>query len=205
MHFEYTFRMMTDSAPNSDPQPGPRPYPAEYVREETLRDGSKVTIRPIRPEDGPELQRGFQQLSPESKYLRFLEVRKELSEAQALEFATVDYDKRMALVAEAEYEGEQRVVGVARYSKPEQDTRDLVETAIVVGDEFQGRGLGTLLMKNLALYAMDHGVKGFLATVHTSNMKIMNFIKKSGLDSHKSLLEPGTWEVSLLFPEREQK
>jgi acetyltransferase len=203
MQFGYTFRMMTESTPNSYAHP--RPYPAEYVREDTLRDGSKVTIRPIRPEDAAELRRGFEQLSSESKYLRFLEVRKELSEKQAQEFATVDYDERMALVAEAEYEGEQRVVGVARYSKPEQDSRGLVETAIIVGDQFQGRGLGTLLMKHLAFYAMDHGVKGFLATVHTSNMKIMNFIKKSGLSSHKTLLEPGTWEVSLLFPEREQE
>ena len=182
-------------------------YPTETIESVTLRDGTPVNIRPIRPDDAPRLQAGFARLSPQSIYLRFLQTFRELSDKQAREFATVDYLNRMALVASIPGEGDERLIGVARYSmvapaNPGGLTQPvapaepgLAEGAIVVGDEFHNRGLGTILLDRLVKYARAHGVTAFLATVHLTNSQIMRFIQRSGFPYEKKMIEPGIWEV----------
>lgn len=163
-------------------------------------------IRPILPCDAPELQEGFLRLSAESVYLRFFETVKTLSDKQAFEFANVDYVNRMAFVGEIEEQGERNLIGVSRYSLLGPNRQGIAEAAIVVLDEYQRLGLGTLLMESLLRYARNHGVTGILATVHTSNIKILRFIKRSGLPTHKQMLEPGVWEVIIdLSPLSEEK
>ena len=72
------------------------PYPSEYIEEIQLRDGTRVTLRPIRPEDAPLLQEAFTRLSPQTIYMRFLEIFRHLSDEQARFFADVDYHSKMA-------------------------------------------------------------------------------------------------------------
>lgn len=174
-----------------------RDYPNEAVVTAALRDGTPVLIRPIRPDDAPRLQDSFRRLSPRSVYLRFLEAYKELSDRQAREFACLDYFNRMALVAEIEENGDRRLIGVARYAMIPGEEKGLAEAAVVVVDEYQGRGLGTLLMRNLVQYAGRHEVRAFLATVHVSNAIILYFIRRSGLPTKKKIVEPGVWEVRI--------
>jgi acetyltransferase len=173
-------------------------YPAEYIEEVTLKDGARVTIRPIRPDDAPLLQEGFKRLSPESIYLRFLEAYNEMTDEQAQEYATVDYQKRMALVGAVQEDGEERLVVVARYALIEKEP-GAAEAAIVVRDDYQRRGLGTIAMERLARYARDHGVDYFYGTILMSNFKILHFIERSGLPFDRKMLEPGTWEVRVRF------
>lgn len=170
-------------------------YPYEAVETAALRDGTPVLIRPIRPDDAPRLQEGFRRLSPRSIYLRFLEAYKELSDRQAREFSCLDYVNRMALVAEIEEDGESHLIGVARYAMIPGAEEGLAEAAVVVVDEYQGRGLGKLLMRHLVQYARQHGVHTFLATIHVSNAVILHFIRSSGLPMEKKIVEPGVWEV----------
>jgi acetyltransferase len=177
-------------------------YPGEYIEKISLADGTQVTIRPILPEDAPGLQEAFSRLSPQSVYLRFLETFKQLTDKQAQELAELDYQKRMALVAEVVEQGEKHLVGVARYAmldtahaESPQNVEGVAESAIVVVDEYQGRGLGTILLERLVMYAREHGVQAFMATVHHSNARIMRFIQRSGFISHKRMLEPGVWEI----------
>ncbi len=130
-------------------------------------------------------------------YLRFLESFRELPEAQARALASVDYRNRMALVAEIEENGERHLIGVARYAMVGPLHPGMAEAAVVVVDEFQGKGLGTLMLDRLVYYARRHGVSAFLATVHQSNNRIMRFIKRSGFPFERKYLEPGVWEVRI--------
>jgi GNAT superfamily N-acetyltransferase len=175
----------------------PENYPSESIEEVILRDGTLVTIRPIRPDDAPRLQAGFKRLSAESIYLRFLETTKELSDEQAQRFATVDYQTSMAMVGIIREDGEERLVFSARYVCVGESDPGAAETAIVVRDDFQNRGLGTLAMEHLGRYAVQHGVTTFIATVHISNARIMHFIRRSGFPYDRKMIEPGTWQVRL--------
>ena len=173
----------------------PENYPWDWVEDVTLLNDLQVTIRPIRPDDAARLQEGFKRLSPQSRYLRFLETSNELSDKQARELSNLDYDTRMALVAETTTDEGVFLVGVARYATLAPEHPDWAECAIVVADEIQQRGLGSLLMNRLGRYAVNHGVKVFIGTIHLTNTTMLRFIKRAGLPYEKTIIEPGIWEV----------
>ncbi|MCU0488985.1 MAG: GNAT family N-acetyltransferase [Anaerolineales bacterium] len=175
----------------------PPGYPAEWTEQVPLRDGARVTIRPILPRDAPLLQEGFTRLSAQSIYYRFLESARQLSDEQAQRLANLDYQDRMALVAVIEEQGIERLVGVARYAFSPEHGPGAAETAVVVRDDYHGRGLGTILYKRLILYAQQHGVTTFIGTIHQSNNVVMKFIRKSGLPFEREMIEPGTFLVKI--------
>ncbi len=160
----------------------------------TLGSGVQVTIRPIRLDDAPRLQALVARLSPESIFLRFLAVVKGLSDKEARRLATVDYQTQMALVATIDEDGEEQIIGVARYALVDGAEPGLAEAAVVVEDRHQRQGLGSLLLKRLVSYARQHGVSAFLANVHPSNEPIMRFVRRSGLPAD-SRAEAGMWEI----------
>jgi acetyltransferase len=174
-------------------------YPSDYVESVTLRDGTGVTIRPIRPDDAPGLQVTFTRLSSQTVYLRFFETFKQLSDKQATYFANVDYHDSMALVAEVMEAGEDSIIAVARYDMLSDSEPGAAESAIVVRDDYQNRGLGTIIMIRLLNYAREHGVTSFLATIHASNARIMNFVKRSGFPFERKMIEPGIMQVRVIL------
>jgi GNAT superfamily N-acetyltransferase len=173
--------------PEELPEDAPAPYQPELL---TLRDGTEVVIRAIVPEDAPLLQALFRRLSPESVYLRFLTRLKELSQNQAVRLANVDYYTQMALVATLGPD----IIGVARYAPSMDQAPGMAEAAVVVQDEYQSRGLGTLLLSRLSDYAREHGVVAFVASIHQSNERILHFVRKSGLRT-ESRIEAGVWQI----------
>jgi acetyltransferase len=175
----------------------PPGYPAEWIEQVRLKDGTLLTIRPILPMDAPLLQEGFTRLSPQSIYYRFLESARQLSDEQAHSLANLDYQDRMALVAVIEEQGIERLIGVARYAFSPEHGPGAAETAVVVRDDYHGRGLGTLLYKRLILYAQQHGVTMFIGTIHQSNSVVMKFIRKSGLPFEREMIEPGAFLVKI--------
>jgi len=169
-----------------------------------LKDGSTVTLRPIRPDDAPRLQEGFSRLTPHTIYMRFFQPVKELTDQQASELAEVDYQQRMAIIGYVPEDGHERLVVVARYGMLERVEPGLAEAAIVVRDDYQGRGLGKIAMQHLVQYAREHGVRGLVATVHANNSPVLAFIRNSGVLFKKKMLEPGVWEIIVpLDPEDE--
>ncbi len=152
--------------------PTPNLQTAEEV---TILGGSKVTIRPIRPDDAPRLQALVRRLSPESAYLRFLSPRRELPDDMARTLANVDYEKRMALVAEVKRDGQEDVIAVARYAVLAGEPHK-AEFAIVVQDDYQGRGLGTLLMKRLVAYASARGIRRAVGQILSENERLFRFL-----------------------------
>lgn len=175
--------------------PLPPAYPSDWIDQVELVNGLKVTIRPILPEDASQLQEGYRRLSAQSRYLRFLQSAPEISPQLAQEFSNLDYHTRMALVAEIESGEEQRLIGVARYGMLGPEYPDSAECGIVVGDDYQQQGLGTMLMERLARYAYLHGIKQFLGTVHITNATMLRFVKRAGLPYERTIIEPGIWEV----------
>lgn len=169
---------------------------SDWTEGVTLRDGTDVRLRPVRPDDAARLRALFHRLSPESVYLRFLEARKDLTLEQAREFATLDYRHSMAIVAVIDEAGEEKIIGVARYGEDPDHPEAGADTAVVVEDAYQGRGLGTILLLRLVLYAKDHGIKALRASVHQSNAQILRFVQRSGLPTKKKV-EEGVWEIKL--------
>ncbi len=133
----------------------------------SLRTGRRVTIRPIRHDDGPHLQRAYIQLSPESKYRRFMTIKSRLTDADTSYLVDVDGHDHCALVA-TPANNPHRILGVARFVRLPEDP-DAAEFAVVVGDPWQGEGLGTELLEALADAATERGVVRFTATVLAEN------------------------------------
>ncbi|MBI2677700.1 MAG: bifunctional acetate--CoA ligase family protein/GNAT family N-acetyltransferase [Candidatus Koribacter versatilis] len=129
-----------------------RPYPAQYAAEFAMRDGQKVTIRPIRPEDEPAMVRFHQTLSERSVYLRYFHVTSLSNRTEhdrLTRICFIDYDREIALLAlrTGAATHEQEVVAVGRLSKLHGSNE--AEFAILVSDLYQRRGLGTELLRRL--------------------------------------------------------
>jgi L-amino acid N-acyltransferase YncA len=161
-----------------------------------LRDGTVVTVRPIRPDDAPRLQATFGRLSEQTISLRFLSHRKTLPDAEAWQLAALDYQSRMALVAAVEEQGQEILIGVARYALGDPARPNVAEAAVTVEDRYQGRGLGLLLATRLAAYARAHGITTWLAEVSVDNNRMIQFIRRSGLPVQRKL-ESGVWELQV--------
>ena len=159
----------------------------------TLRDGTTVTVRPIRPDDVSRLQALFTRLSPESIFFRFLGYRNELPYAEAQDLANVDCQTRMALVATLKQNGEEYIVAVARYAVIRLVEPKVADAAVVVEDRYKGQGLGTLILKRLVAYARTHGIRAFQAAIYHNNAQIMRFIQCSGLPCERKRIESGVW------------
>jgi len=162
----------------------------------TLKDGTRAIIRPIRPDDAEDLQTTFQRLSMESIYLRFLSFKKELSDEEAQVLATVDYTSRMAYVAICNENGRDIVVGVARYAMLENVHPEIAESAVVVADEYQGRGLGKLLLRHLVNYARAKGIHYLRGNLQIGNDRMLDLVRRSGLPHTRRYVD-GIWEVTI--------
>jgi len=150
-----------------------------------LRDGTRVLIRPIEPEDKGLLLSGFEELSEQSRYRRFLAPVPKLTEAQLTYLTEVDHDAHEALVA-VDAGQPLRGLGVARYVRL-QDHPEIAEAAVTVIDAYQGRGLGTLLLALLARRAVDRGVERFRAYVLEENRPMRDLLESLGADVEHGL------------------
>jgi RimJ/RimL family protein N-acetyltransferase len=162
----------------------------------TLKDGISVTLRPIRPDDAQRLQAFHLRLSPETVYLRWLSAHPVLTDAEAEALSNVDYGTRMAIVATLPVEGEEHIVGVARYNLITSDQPDEAEAAVVVEDVYQHRGLGTILLQRLLAYSRAQGIRYWIAEINAENARMMKFVQRGGLPTTKRL-ESGSWQIRM--------
>ncbi len=157
------------------------PYPAELESTLTLKGHERLRIRPIKPEDAQMEQAFVSTLSDNSRYMRFLHHLAELSPIMLARFTQIDYDREMALIALAEIEGKQAIVGVARYH-PNPD-RVSAEFAVTVTDGWQGRGLGHMLMQKLLECARDAGYDSLVGTVLSLNSPMLQMARRLGFET----------------------
>lgn len=153
-----------------------------------LRDGSRVVIRPIEPDDRATLVAGLERLSPESRYRRFFGPIAHLSERDLDYLTCVDHHDHEALVAIEDGTGDG--VGVARYVRT---GPDVAEPAIVVADDWQGRGAGSRLLDALVKRAQEEGIRRFEAPVLAYNTDAIHLLEALG----KTTRTPHGREVEL--------
>ncbi|MBA3505222.1 MAG: GNAT family N-acetyltransferase [Betaproteobacteria bacterium] len=167
------------------------PYPRELEAEVQLADGTRLLVRPIRPEDA-ELERIFvASLSEQTRFFRFFYRLHELTPAMLARFTQVDYGRELALLALTEdmlaSEGT-AIVGIARYiANPDHES---AEFAVVVGDAWQGRGVGTMLLERLIAAAKRHGFKRLQGAVLRANEAMLTFAQRRGFTLRSDQNDP---------------
>ncbi len=171
--------------------------PWEEASVETLATGEQVRVRPVRISDEEALQDMFYRLSDESRYRRFMAFRREHPHKEMQELVDLDYDRNVALVVCTNDELAD-IIAMARYDVDPAD--QLADIAFVVRDEWQRKGIGTLLMQRMADIARDRGLAGFKADVLRDNRLMMWVFEKCGLKTEFSL-DAGVYHVVLRFPE----
>jgi acetyltransferase len=170
-----------------------RPYPDEYVSYKTLRDGANVLLRPVQPEDEPMWLELLQRCSERSLWMRFRYLFKESTHELATRFCFIDYDRTMAIVAEVDDGSQRQLVGVGRLAA-DADHRE-AEYAVLVSDDWQGRGLGGLLTDYCLEICQSWGINRVVAETTSDNDRMKrllanrDFDRKGNGDSHEILYQ----------------
>jgi len=152
----------------------------------TLRSGQRVLLRALRPDDGPRLAEAFEQLSETSRYRRFFAVKPHLSEESVAYFTDVDHHNHEALVVVEPDSGQ--LVGVVRFIRNPREP-DQAEVAVTVIDSWQRRGLGTVLLREMAQRAAEEGIRYFTAEILADNRPVLTLAHRLG---HAETTHDGT-------------
>ena len=155
-----------------------RPYPEGYERRVTLKDGTEVLLRPIRPEDEPLWHEMLSRASRESIRQRFRYIFKETTHKMAIPYCFIDYDREMAIVAIVEEDGQQKMAGVGRLvADPD---REVAEYAVFVADPWQNRGLGGVLTDYCLEIAKTWGIREVRAETTLDNFRMISIFQHRG-------------------------
>jgi acetyltransferase len=165
------------------PRAAIRPYPRRYVSSWTMKDGTQVLIRPIRPEDEPLIAKFHETLSDRSVYLRYfcsLSLSRRVAHERLLRICFGDYDREMALVAEHTdpSTGERRILGVGRMNKLH--SKNEAEVAALVTDKYQKLGLGHELLSRVVQIARDEKVSHVSAEMLPDNIAMQAVFRRLG-------------------------
>jgi len=183
---------VNENQPETATATSPAEYPKELERDASLKDGTVVHLRPIRPDDAPRLVALFDRLSQQTAYQRFFSVLKRLPPAYARVFANVNYRQRLAIVAERETPTGPELIGVGRYEPADASGNvptdvptnapsiapTIAEVAFVVQDGWQGRGLGSILLDEVLRAGLARGVQRFRAFVLADNYRMLGLLAR---------------------------
>jgi RimJ/RimL family protein N-acetyltransferase len=153
-------------------------YPSQYESRHTLKNGSSVFLRPIKPSDSPLILSLFDKLSDNARYLRFLRHMEELPQDMLYRFTHVDYMSEFALVAVLQENGGDAIAAVSRYAYGGGgEPADLAE---VVRDDMQNVGLGALMLKKIVEIGREHGIDRFTSMMDSQNKAMKHILAKLG-------------------------
>jgi GNAT superfamily N-acetyltransferase len=176
-------------------------FVARHTTTVSLTDGTRVRIRPITPSDKENLVEGFHRLSPESRYRRFMTNLDELTPEMLAYLTEIDYVDHFAWLAIAADEVEQPGIGVARYVRLEDDPAS-AEAAIAVTDDYQGRGVGTVLLQALGATALANGVRYFVGYALPENKPVIELLEQDGAQIEHG--GPGEVRFRIDLPQKEE-
>ncbi len=169
------------------------PYPAALEALERLRDGTEVTIRPIRPEDAQMETAFITELSEESRYMRFLSIVRHVTPEMVARFTQIDYDREMALIATSQEAKGESIIGVARYVRDPNPAS--AEFAIVIADRAQRKGLASKLMGRLMAHARFAGIERLRGLVLSTNESMLELMDRLGFEAFPVPDDPGLVDV----------
>ncbi|HEX9862645.1 MAG TPA: bifunctional acetate--CoA ligase family protein/GNAT family N-acetyltransferase [Candidatus Bathyarchaeia archaeon] len=154
------------------------PYPKKYELLWALKDGREVLLRPIKPEDEPLWLEMFQSFSDDSIRYRFFQMLKDTPHEVRVRYCNIDYDREIAIVPELTEKNRKRILGVSRISiEPDGKSGEL---AFIVGDQWQGFGLGTKLVDYTLEIAKEMAIETVYAIMLPDNNRALNLMKKMG-------------------------
>jgi acetyltransferase len=170
-----------------------RPYPAQYVTQWMLRDGTPVTIRPIPSEDEPLMVRFHETLSEQTVEMRYFGPQKlsqRIAPEQLLRIRCIDYDREMVLIVEYcdPTTGDRAMLGLGCLIKLHHSND--AEIALLVGDAWQGQGIGSELLRRLIQIGRDKGVARIIGEVLPDNQVVLRILPRFGFQLHRSITEP---------------
>jgi acetyltransferase len=154
------------------------PYPNQHESWVSVEGGLDLFVRPIRPEDAPLMTELFQSLSQRSVYFRFFAPLRQFPHSMLARFTQIDYDREIALVAIQEREAEEKMLGVARVIPGH--NRKSGEFAVLVGDPWQGKGIGAQLLKRCLALAKKMGLQQVNGIVLAENTHMLALGRKLG-------------------------
>jgi len=166
---------------NQLPRLAIRPYPEQYVTQWKLRDGTPLTLRPIRPEDEPLMVKFHGTLSEESvhfRYFGFVKLEQRVAHESLTRICFNDYDREIAMVATRQANNEEEILGVARLIKVH--GLNEAEFAILISDQWQGQGLGTYLLKLLLDIGRQEGLERIIGYILPDNYGMQKVCTKLG-------------------------
>lgn len=176
------------------PQLAIHPYPNEYISNFQLKDGTTVEIRPIRPEDEPLLVAFHDSHSEHTIRMRFFSLVRHLTRDNLIRLCHLDYNRDIALIAIESKEGIERTCGVSRFFLDPESME--AEFAVIVGDAWQGKGLGYHLMQRLIEVAKDMQIKELVGDVLAENASMLKIADEMGFTkTHTD--DPGIVQVRL--------
>jgi acetyltransferase len=182
-------------APRVASGPAPGRYPVELERDWEPAGGPTVHIRALRPDDVERELRFIQGLSPETLYLRMQYFASQLSARDLERLLDLDYFDRMAIAGMVGGPEGTSFVGVSRYARIDDTTR--AECAVVVADGWQGRGLGTELMRSLGLAAKARGITCLEGNTLAENQRIGAWARRFGFNVRTEPNSGGLVKVTL--------
>ncbi|RLF58753.1 MAG: acetyl CoA synthetase subunit alpha [Thermoplasmata archaeon] len=178
-------RIIIDEHPNKHPHLIISKYPSHYQKNITLKDGTKILLRPIKPEDEYLWLDMFNTFSQQSVRFRFFRLIKEADHAMRVRFCNIDYDREVGIVAEIEEDGKKRFLGVTRIILPPGE-KDEVEFALIVTDKWQRRGLGSEFLDFTIEMAKMKGVKRIVGEVLKENRSMIKLCKDKQFEISRS-------------------
>lgn len=169
-----------------------RPYPAQYIFDWKLKDGTAVTIRPIRPEDEPHMVKFHESLSDSTVYFRYMHqitLPQRIAHDRLARICFIDYDREMALVVEAKKTRTRpsEIIAVGRLSKLHGTNE--AEFAVIISDQYQRQGLGTVLLKKLIEIGKAERIDRIVAELLPDNTGMARVMDKVGFKFHHDLNE----------------
>lgn len=171
-------------------------YPAGLEKTVTLKDGTGLLLRPIKPTDERIEQELLYSLSDRSVYLRFFSSMSRFPHERVQYYTTIDYDEQMAIVAILDNNSEEQMIGVGRYVR--EKNSDMAELALLVHDDWQGRGVGTLMHEYLEQIARSHNIGGFRAEVLEQNKRALHVFTRAAKKA-KTEYDEGVYTSSYRF------
>ncbi|MEH6625855.1 MAG: bifunctional acetate--CoA ligase family protein/GNAT family N-acetyltransferase [Motiliproteus sp.] len=174
-----------------------RPYPRELEREAELRQGQRILIRPVRPEDEQAYQDFFKQVAPNDMYLRFFRNISELPSADLAKMIQIDYDREMAFTAfslEPDAASPQLLGEVRTSTLPD---NGIAEYSILLRQDMKGSGLGRRLMEMIIDYTRQRGTDKIVGTVLVQNTGMLRLCEKLGFTSHFNEDDEDIYEMEL--------
>ncbi len=152
----------------------------QFFQKHSLRNGTPVFIRAIRPDDKQRLLDGFHRLAPKSIYFRFFNNKHELSEKELQFFTEIDFIHHVAIVADIQDENGENDIGIGRYVEFKSNgPKRVAEVAFAVAEEYQHTGVGTLLFEQLIIIAKEQGISRLVAEVLLDNKGMMQILQHS--------------------------